>query len=114
MNAPFKPAALEPVPNGPEYAAAVLAHYPQETGVRLALRCDLMAFRDRAAVGLMRCRSDAATTLQEASRLATIYALANLPTKALFQMHLATRSLIDAASSIEACTSQAGGSDARG
>jgi hypothetical protein len=47
--------ALDPVPNLPAHAPAVLAHYPDETGMRLSIRCDLMAFRDRATVGLMRC-----------------------------------------------------------
>lgn len=106
-------AALEPVPNIPEHAPSVWAHYPDETGVRLSIRCDLMAFRDRAALGLQRCSSDAAPTLQEASRLATLYALANMPTKALFQMHNAVRSLIDAATSIEASLKRGGG-DGRG
>jgi|GEM_PF-7032772 len=98
------PAKIEPVPNTIEYAAAIFAHYPQEAGIRLAMRCDLMAFRDRAAVGLMRCRSEAGPILAEASRLATIYALANIPTKALFQMHRAAQSLLDAASAIEAAS----------
>jgi hypothetical protein len=106
-------AALAPTPNEPEYATAVLAHYPDETGVKLTLRCDLMAFRDRATIGLMRCSADAAPTLEQASRLATIYALANLPTKRLFQMHIAVRALLDAASAIEAA-SKRGGGDARG
>jgi hypothetical protein len=116
MNAPFKPQVLEPVPNIPEQAAAVWVHYPHENGARLSIRCDLMAFRDRATVGLRRCCADAYPTLQEASRLATVYALANLPTAALFQMHIAVRSLIDAASAIEAChrPAKAGGRDARG
>jgi hypothetical protein len=106
-------AALEPVPNVPEHAASVWAHYPQENGARLSIRCDLMAFRDRAAIGLMRCSGEAAQTLQEASRLATLYALANMPTKALFQMHTAIRSLLDAATAIEASLKRGGG-DARG
>jgi hypothetical protein len=119
MNAHTTIAAPVPdhIPNMLEHGPSVWLHYPQETGVRLSLRCDLMAFRDRAAVGLMRCCSDAAPALQEASRLSTLYALANMPTKALFQMHMAVRSLLDAASSIEACVAPArksGGSDARG
>lgn len=112
-------ATLEPVPNIPEHAPAVWVHYPQEAGVRLSLRCDIMAFRDRATVGLMRCCDEAAPTLQEASRLATVVALANMPTRALFQMHNAVRCLIDAATSIEAAVAkprraQSGGDDTRG
>jgi hypothetical protein len=110
--------ALQPVPNVREYAPSVWVHYPDEHGLRLTLRCDLMAFRDRATVGLMRCCAEASATLQEAGRLAGLYALANIPTKALFQMHVAARSLIDAASSIELSiststkTTSSGGNDA--
>jgi hypothetical protein len=111
--------ALSPLPNVLEYGPAVRVHYPGETGLRLTLRCDLMAIRDRATVGLMRARSDAAITLQEAARLAGLYALANIPTKALFQMHSATTSLVDAATAIELCmkgarSTQVGGDNAGG
>lgn len=120
MNAHTTISAEPPViPNVLEYGPSVWTHYPEEVGVRLAIRCDLMAFRDRAAIGLMRCSQESATSLQEAARLATVSALANMPTRALFQMHNAVRSLIDAASSIEAAIAKprharAGGDDARG
>lgn len=109
-------AVPQAIPNVLEYGPAVRVHYPEEVGVRLSIRCDLMAFRDRAALGLQRCSQESACALQEASRLATLYALANMPTKALFQMHNAVRSLIDAATAIESAVSKprAGGADARG
>ncbi len=111
---------LAHVPNVLEHGPAVWVHYPQERGLRLTLRCDLMAMRDRATVGLMRSRSDAAITLQEAARLAGLFALANIQTKALFQMHVAVSALLDAATAIEACakasarSNSTGGNDAGG
>lgn len=105
---------LAPIPNVDRYAPAVTTHYPGECGLSLTLRCDLMAYRDRATIGLTRCCDEAVPALREAERLAQLACLAGTSPRALAHMNFAVRSLIEAAQNIEAACKLAGGNDARG
>ena len=91
---------LQPDPEA-AYRASVSMHYPNSDDLTMAVRVKLMALRDRAALALNRCCPEAAPTLAEASRIATLAALSTAPTRSLACVAVAVESLIFSAQMLQ-------------
>ncbi len=86
---------LRPLPDlDAAYRATVSVHYPNSDALALSLRSELMALRDRTSAALRRCCPEAEPTLIEANRLASLSALADVPTRTLAFTKVAVESLL--------------------
>ncbi len=83
------------------YRATASVHYPNMDELTMTVRVNLMAQRDRASAALNRCCPEAANTLVEANRLASLAALSTAPTRTLAFTLSAVESLIFAAQQLQ-------------
>lgn len=97
---------LRPLPDlNAAYRATVSVHFPNSDELSLSLRSELMALRDRTSAALRRCRAEAEPTLMEANRLASLTALADVPTRTLAFTKLAVDSLLFSAQMLQRAAS---------
>ena len=83
------------------YRASVSVHFPNIDTYELEVRCELMELRDRAALALNRCCDEAAPSLIEANRLASLLALSVQTPACLTMAALAIRGLIQSATLLQ-------------
>jgi hypothetical protein len=76
-------------------------HLPGCEGEELQVRCSILLMRDQASSSLRRCSDEAAGTLNEVQRLATLYAYAPIPLEELKELRYRLLQLTQTASGLE-------------